>query len=277
MTRAMSSERFRPGVVAPPSFSEALWFAFRGGELLVRESPPGAPRLADLADLALPATRQQFVGLLDDTPCFAVELSAEAAPPEGFRFTSLRGLFGRLGEAELEVAGTAFQIQEWDRTHQWCGACGAGLETKPKDRAKRCAPCGLEFYPRISPAVIVLVHDGPRVLLTRQARFPKGMYGLVAGFLEAGETLEACVRREVLEETGLHVDALRYFGSQPWPFPHQLMVGFFARAVGGELVVDHDELEEADWYSRDALPGIPPKASIARALLDAWLAEPPLG
>lgn len=273
----MSSERFRPGVVGPPSFGEALWFAFRGGELLVREGPSAVPRLAELAELAVPTRRQQFVGELDGTPCFSVELSLQAAAPEGHHFTSLRGLFGRLDEAELAVAGTAFQIQEWDRTHQRCGACGGPLEAKAKERAKRCEPCALELYPRISPAVIVLVHDGPRVLLTRQARFPKGMYGLVAGFLEAGETLEACVRREVLEETGVLVDELRYFGSQPWPFPHQLMVGFFARAVGGELVVDHHELEEAGWYARDALPGIPPKASIARALLDAWLADPPSG
>lgn len=271
----LSSDRFRPAVVPPSSFAEALWFAFRGGEMLVREAPTEAPRGPDPAAFGVTPKRRQYVGELDGVPCFAVELGADAVALDGFRFTSLRGLFGRLSEAELHVAGTAFQIQEWDRTHQRCGACGAELFAKTKERAKRCEPCGLEFYPRLSPAVIVLVHDGSRVLLTRQSRFPKGMYGLVAGFLEPGETLESCARREVLEETGIRIDELRYFGSQPWPFPHQVMVGFFARAVGGVLVVDRDELEEADWYDRDALPGIPPKASIARALLDAWLAEGP--
>jgi NAD+ diphosphatase len=269
-----SSSRFVSGLEAPASNAEALWFAFRGDELLIRHDGgvARAPLAFALDELGLTARRTQVLGALDGVPCFSAELDPSAAAPEGHRFASLRALHGKMPPGELDVAGLAFQIQHWDRTHQVCGACGAALLLKAGERAKRCEPCALDFYPRVSPAIIVLVHDGPRLLMTRQPRFPPGLYGLVAGFLEPGETLERCVEREVAEETGLRVKGLRYFGSQPWPFPHQVMIGFFAELAGGELRVDTSELEDARWFHRDALPTLPPRISIARALVEAWLA-----
>ncbi len=274
----MAPPRFVSAIEHKPFEGEAFWFVFRGNELLVRRAPEGGPTLApvratSLAEVGIQPLRAQILGTLDGRPCFSGEVGPDVAVPEHHSFEGLRSLFGRMDRASMEAAGTAFQIKEWDRTHQHCGACGGPTVDVPKQRAKRCAACKLDFYPRVSPALIVLVHDGPRVLLARQPGFPQGMFALVAGFLEAGETLEACAAREVLEETGIVIDDLRYFGSQPWPFPHQVMVGFFARAVGGELKIDRDELEDAAWFDRDNMPALPPRVSISRQLIDAWLAE----
>jgi NAD+ diphosphatase len=216
--------------------------------------------------------RAQPLGWIDALPCRCAELPRDAPVPPGHAYVSLRRLNGRV-DPDLEIASwAAFQVQYWDRTNQFCGQCGAAVELVPGQRAKRCPRCEHQYFPRITPAIIVLVEDAGHILLTRQPRFPPGMYGLVAGFVEPGETLEACVARETREETGIEVCDIRYFGSQPWPFPHQIMVGFFARRAGGELVVDTTELEEAAWFERSALPTLPPPISIARKLIDAWLA-----
>jgi NAD+ diphosphatase len=263
-----------PALTPPASARPSLWFAFRGGDLLVELGSSGArvPTATRLEEIGVEAVRTQYLGALEGEPCFSAELLASAAAPAGHAFANLRSLHASLDADVFAVAGYASQIKEWDRTHQHCSACGAPIQSKLSERAKHCDACRLDFYPRVTPAAIVLVADGPRVLMTRQPRFPPGMYGLVAGFLEAGETLEACVAREVREETGLAIEQVRYFGSQPWPFPSQIMVGFFAEYAGGDLVVDHGELEDAQWFHRDALPGLPPKISIARALVEAWLA-----
>ena len=274
----MGPLRFVAALEHKPFEGAACWFVFRGNELLVRRAPEGGPtvtpvRAQALKEHGIEPIRTQVLGTLDGEPCFSGEVGAGTEAPEHHSFEGLRSLFGRMDRAGMEAAGTAFQIKEWDRTHQHCGACGGKTTNLPKQRAKHCEACRLDFYPRVSPALIVLVHDGPRVLLARQPGFPPGMFALVAGFLEAGETLEACAAREVLEETGIVIDELRYFGSQPWPFPHQVMVGFFARAVGGELQIDHEELEDAAWFDRDNMPALPPRVSISRQLIDAWLSE----
>ncbi len=272
------SPRFVPAFSPPAEGGPRTWFAFRGAELLVVESrgplPAAAPVAADLGPLGLAVVRSQHLGSLDGRPAYAAELDDEAAAPPGHRFAGLRALHDKLDPVELHVAGVAFQVQHWDRMQRFCPSCAAPLEWKTAERAKSCARCRRDFFPPVVPALIVLVHDGPRILMTRQARFPPGMYGLVAGFLEPGETLEACAIREVREETGVEIEELRYFGSQPWPFPHQVMIGFSARYAGGALVVDHGELEDARWFHRDALPDLPPRASIARALIEARLADP---
>lgn len=274
------SPRFRPGLTAPAPgapAAPAAWFAFRRDDLLVRapdgDPPFDVPVAPDLGALGLAPVRAQPLGELDGRPCFAAELPAGAPAPEGHAYVSLRRLHGRLDPVLYDVAGTAYQIQYWDRVHQACGACGGPLTLREGERAKHCPSCRLDFFPRVSPATITLIEDGPRVLMTRGARFPAGMYGLVAGFVDPGESLEACVAREVREETGLEVTDIAYFGSQPWPFPHQIMIGFTARYAGGELRVDTKELEEARWFHRDAMPTLPPPISIARQLVDAWLAR----
>ncbi|MRG98089.1 NAD(+) diphosphatase [Polyangium spumosum] len=266
---------------APPL---GLWFAFRGDELLVRlaesdaPAPPfpyDVPALESLGALGLDPVRVQPLGWLDAVPCRSAELARDAPVPPGFVYVSLRRLHGRLDPDFEAAAGTAFQVQYWDRTHQFCGTCGAPLVIEEGRRSKRCTGCAHQHFPHVTPAIIVLVEDGPRILMTRQPRFPPGMYGLVAGFVEPGETLEACARRETREETGIEIDDIRYFDSQPWPFPHQIMIGFFARRTGGELVVDRTELEDAAWFDRGALPKLPPPMSIARRLIDEWLARRP--
>ena len=266
----MSAVEFVAGLVAPEDTGEAYWFAFRGDELLVGVGQPcSVPRGARPAG-ALDAL---VLGQLGGHACFATRLE-DGAPPEGHDFATLRALFTRLDPALYGVAGLAYQLVHFERRYRHCPQCTAPLEPKLGERARRCPRCAIDLFPPVSPATITLIHDGPRVLMTRQAHFPPGMYGLVAGFLEPGETLEACVAREVMEETALEIADLRYFGSQPWPFPHQVMVGFTARLAGGELRVDTRELEEARWFHRDEMPRLPPRISIARALLDAWLAEP---
>ncbi|MEJ7733034.1 MAG: NAD(+) diphosphatase [Polyangiaceae bacterium] len=270
---------FVAGLVAPEDTGQAYWFAFRGDELLVRvegsevsSRSVGAPCSVPRGARPAGALDALVLGQLGGHPCFATRSRTER--PEGHDFATLRALFTRLDPVLYPVAGLAYQLVHFERRYRHCPQCTAPLEAKLGERARRCPRCAIDIFPPVSPATITLIHDGPRVLMTRQAHFPPGMYGLVAGFLEPGETLEACVAREVMEETALEIANLRYFGSQPWPFPHQVMVGFTARLAGGELRVDPRELEEARWFHREEMPRLPPRISIARALIDAWLAEP---
>jgi NAD+ diphosphatase len=185
----------------------------------------------------------------------------------------LRGLFTSLGEELWSIAGRVVQIVDWDATHRFCGRCATPTVRDPSERAKTCLSCGLRVHPRVAPAVIVLVRKGDLALLARGARFPAAFYSTLAGFVEPGESLEETVAREIREEVGIEVSHLRYFGSQPWPFPHSLMIGFNAEYAGGELKADGTEILDANWFSASALPVIPPKPSIARALIDAWVGE----
>lgn len=251
--------------------SEALCFALRGSELLVVEGEPlvGIPRLADLSDAAGAPTHE--VGRLAAGTCLAVSLPDDASPPPGMAFAGLRQLFGRIDDEMFGMAGRAVQLVEWRRTHAYCGRCGTPTEPADGERAMRCPACGLLAFPRVAPAIIVRVTDGDRILLAHGRRFPSVIYSVLAGFVDPGESLEECVHREVREEVGIEIANLRYFGSQPWPFPHSLMVGFTADYAGGELTPDPEEIADAGWFSADALPELPPGLSIARRLIDDWL------
>jgi NAD+ diphosphatase len=260
---------FSPSSSPPLDTSSALWLYFRGAEVLLAET--SVLHAAPLAlGLATP-TFARYLGTFDERPCFVAELPASAESPSGARFGSLRAAFLSLPPTMFDVLAGAAEVLHFERTHRFCGTCGAELVAKVDDRARRCDACAVEYYPRISPAIIVLVHDGSRVLLTNAGGRP--FFALVAGFLETGETLEACVAREVREETGVEVSDVRYFGSQAWPFPSQVMVGFFARYAGGDIVVDRRELDHVAWYEKGALPELPPPISIARRLIDAWIAS----
>lgn len=274
------NRRFMPAV--EPSGAQdapAWWFVFAGDGLLVREDGGAAepPCLVDLGGLGLRPARRQYLGALAGRDCFAAELARDTTPPAGWAFAALRGLYGRLDDDLFAIAGRAVQIVGWDRTHQFCGQCGAPTAPLPGERAKRCPACGLTSYPRLSPAVIALVRRGDEVLLARGRNFPAAFYSVLAGFVEPGESLEEAVRREIWEEVGIEVDDLRYFGSQPWPYPNSLMIGFTARWAAGELRIDERELADAGWFTRDTLPQIPPKLSIARQLIDWYLAGAPDG
>ena len=170
------------------------------------------------------------------------------------------------------LSGRAVQIKEWDRTHQYCGYCATLMTQIVGDRAKRCPNCGLVNYPRLSPAIIVLISRGEDILLARSPRFPSLMFSVLAGFVEPGESLEETLIREVREEVGIEVKDIRYFGSQPWAFPNSLMIGFTAVYAGGEITIEPAEIAEAAWFHKHDLPNIPPKLSIARRLID-WFVE----
>ncbi len=256
-----------PTVVLPT----AWWFAFRRDELVLLDGEPWEiPHAGALADVA--PVRVQSIGTLGGVPAYAAELSPDAVIPTGYRTAGLRALAGRLDTAALAAAAYGFQIQYWDRTHQFCGACGAATAMRPDERARACPRCSHVYFPRIAPCTITLVHDGPRVLLARQASWPPGRYGLVAGYVEPNESLESCAVREILEETSVEVTDVTYAGSQPWPFPHQIMVGFTARYVRGTVVPRAGEIEDARWFTVDTLPLLPPGYSIARVLIDRWVA-----
>jgi NAD+ diphosphatase len=251
------------------------WFVFRGGKLVVLDGAEG-PAVPEGEAPPLAGEAPRCIGTLDGAPCWA----AEAAPgelPAGAALEPLRSLFDRLPDAALAVAGRAAQVLEFERTHRFCGACGAPTEPGDGGRARRCPRCEAVAYPRIAPAMMALVvregAGGRELLLARGTRFNVPIYSALAGFVEPSESLEDCVHREVLEEVGVRVANLRYFGSQCWPFPHSLMVAFLCDWAGGEIECDATEILDAGWFPVDALPMLPHRLSVARKLIDLAVAE----
>ncbi len=269
--------RFHPAI-APPAGpgNEAWWFLFHGDRLLV-ETPgeaAGIPCWPDPPGRGVRPVRTQFLGTLDGRPCFSGELTGSAAP-EGTEFRPLRSLLGILPDELFSLASRAFQVMDWDRNHQYCGTCGMRTAPVEGERAKACTRCGIQYFPRVTPVVIVAVVRDRKILLAHSRRFPAVFYSVLAGFVEAGETFEECLLREVREETGIEVGNLRYFGSQPWPFPHSLMVGFTAEYAGGELVPEEKEIVQAGWFGAGEVPRlqIPRHGTIARDLIEWFLAK----
>jgi NAD+ diphosphatase len=253
---------------------EALWFLFRGDLLLVfREGDLAVPSADRVEKLGMEVLFRQEVGVLEERVCWAAEVAPKSEPPEGLVFRDLRSLFSGASEELFRMAGRAKQIVGWNATHRFCGRCGGETEPVAGEPAKRCVRCGMLHYPRLSPAIIVLVRDQSRVLLARSPGFPEGMYSVLAGFVEPGESIEEAIRREVREEVGIEVTNLRYFGSQPWPFPNSLMIGFTTEYAGGELEIDPAEIEDAGWYEPGELPPLPPRVSIARAMIEGFVAQ----
>ncbi|HEX5062697.1 MAG TPA: NAD(+) diphosphatase [Kofleriaceae bacterium] len=250
---------FRPGFAS--TAERGRIYAVAGQSLhVVREG--GAARIPVGA---VPAGAL-YMGELDGEPCFAVHGASELGEA-----VALRQLFGALSDEEFGIAGRALGLTAWDRDHRFCGRCGAETERSAVERVRTCKQCNHGAYPRLSPAVIMLVERDGKALLARNARFPLPFFSTLAGFVEVGETLEQAVAREVGEEAGVHIADIRYFGSQPWPFTGSLMIGFTAQWAGGEIEADPTELAEANWFAPDALPIVPPKLSIARELIDDFV------
>ncbi len=254
--------------------ADALAFAFRDGKILVggTEDAPAIPALATIVASGVVGT-PHFLGNLNATACVAVSLPDDAPEPAPMRYVGLRSLFLRIPDPMLALAGRAFQVVEWDRTHQYCGRCGTPTRNKGDERAKECPKCGYVAYPRVSPAMMALVTRGREILLARSHRFVNGVYSALAGFVEPGETIEDCVRREVREEVGLEVDGISYFASQSWSFPHSLMIAYTAEYAGGDIRLEDAEIADARWFAVDALPPLPPNVSISRRLIDATVAR----
>lgn len=260
------------------------WYlAFSGSRMLVlSEKPEGPARVPDAHDLAaVLGTDPEQLGPVDvplpdaeGRPCVAYDLPDGFQPPPGYSLEGLRGLFDRIPETLFRAAGAALQYVEWTRTHGFCSRCGHPTRRHTTHQAMVCPECGHLHFPRVAPAVIVLVEREGEMLLGRSPSFKEGVYSTLAGFVEPGESLEDAVHREILEEVGVEVTDVRYFGSQPWPFPHSLMVGFTATWAGGEIQVDGVEIEDAQWFTPHRLPPrLPTHFSIARRLVEDFLAR----
>jgi NAD+ diphosphatase len=272
MTRPPFRRLYPP---AAPAADNALWVLLRGTDILAPAEGPAAllPGSVEAPGIA-PVADRLLLGALGDTPVLAGALDPEAPLPEGYQALGLRAI---LADAEPELAQLAVyaaQLVQWGRIARFCSTCGQPLGPVEGTWGRACAACGHTVYPPVSPAVIVLVHDGERVLLASKPGWGR-RYSLVAGFVEPGETLEACVEREVKEEVGVEVGELRYVGSQPWPFPHQIMVGFLAQYAGGEIGIDEAELADARWFTRATLPELPPPFTISRQIIELWRGQGP--
>lgn len=198
---------------------------------------------------------KHYLGTLDGKACYA--LAAKGKVPEGFAATALRGWLGRVEPELFYLAGRAKQIIEFDRDNRYCGRCGSMMDEQVEDRAMRCEDCGYVVYPRLSPSIIVLIRKDDEMLLARNAAWPTGMFSTLAGFVEPGESIEQTVHREVREEVGLDVTNLRYLGSQSWPFPNSLMLGFHCDYLGGDIVCQDQEIAEARWFKWNESPNMP--------------------
>jgi NAD+ diphosphatase len=269
MPRLASASRF------PEVLSEPHYIGVMGGKLI---APPGG-RWQPLSQMALlesgvPLDSQHYLGRLDGTDYIAIAVPGDARLESGFSAIGLRQLLGRVDEELFYLAGRAAQIVSWDRGSMFCGACGGPTRVQDHDRSKICDACKIPVYPTLSPSIIVLVTKGEQMLLARNAAWgPDGFYSTLAGFVEPGESVEETVHREVHEEVGVQVKNVRYLGSQSWPFPNSLMLGYQAEYAGGEFQYHDEEIADAQWFDIDDLPKVPGGIAISRWLIDAFIEE----
>lgn len=256
------------GVVSEAGY----WFVFQGQGLLVSKNGrqatlPFGPELPGAT-----AVSHYYLGSWDNQPCYAASLQDGAPIPADFSPATLRRLWGQLDETAFWIAGRAIQLLTWEQNSQFCNRCAAPMQTKLDEWARQCPACQYTVYPSPFPAIITLVQRDNQLLLARSHRYPSGRYSVLAGFVEMGESLETAVRREVREETGIEVRDIRYFGSQPWPFPNSLMIAFTCHYASGDIKLEEAEIADAQWFTVDNLPDIPPSISIARQLIDWFVA-----
>ncbi|MBR1667860.1 MAG: NAD(+) diphosphatase [Bacteroidaceae bacterium] len=251
------------------------WFVFISNALLLQHDGSGyhVPCSPEPPFPMKEWTPRQELPAIDGTPCMAYSLNTPPADMMGLVTMGLRESWNVLPRRFYNAAGKASELLYWDSNTKYCGVCGAPMR-RTTIISKQCTHCGKEIWPQVSPAIIVRIRRGDQILLVHAKNFRRSeMYGLVAGFVETGETLEECVVREVQEEVGLVIENIRYFGSQPWPYPCGIMIGFTADYVSGEVHVQEEELSNAGWFDREHLPPIPDKMSIARKLIDDYIAE----
>jgi len=266
-------EHFDLGLNPPLEVTRDFYFVYCGYSILSRAADAKwSPLLEqEWRALAVVAQSKHYIGAWHRTACYAIELELVTPAPAGYEWISLRHFIRNPDDALFALAGRGVQIIEWHRTHRYCGQCGGELAAHSVDRARECLSCKRTFYPRLSPCIIVLVTRGELLLLARGDHHPEGMYSTLAGFIEPGETAEHAVHREVREEVGIEISNLEYWGSQPWPFPHQLMLGFYAEYKQGELIFEDEEITEADWWHYQKLPQHPPESTISGKLIRDYL------
>ncbi len=253
---------------------DAYWFLFNSHKILVEllsDTQIKIPFTKNLEELNLSPESFHYLGTFNGHPCYSGELENETDTPDGMVFKDLRSLYELMDEDVYLLAGRASQIANWNRTHRFCGQCGAPTRTKDDEMAKICPECGFISFTRLSPAVITAIIKDGKLLMALHTRTSGNMYGLIAGFVEPGETLTEAVQRETMEEVGLNVQNIKYFGSQPWPYPNSLMIAFTAEYESGEIQVDGNEIIDAQWFSADELPRVPSQMSIAGELIEWYL------
>lgn len=274
MRRESIYRRYIPSVIPEEENDDyAYWFVFNQGKMLINVNNHNnmIPYAKNIEELNIFPVRMQYLGTLQGHPCYSAEVDPEMNVPEGMDFRDLRSLYSVLDEDIFLLAGRASQIVNWDQTHQYCGRCGVPTETINGENGKICPKCGFTSYTRISPAIIAAVVKEGKLLMAHGRDFPANRYSVIAGFVEPGETLEESVEREVMEEVGIKVKNIKYFGSQPWPFPNSLMIGFTAEYESGAICVDGDEITDAKWFDVENLPELPSKMSISRELIDGYI------
>lgn len=251
-----------------------MLYLFNGDKLMVREAETGyeIPKRDEIKKLGLEIHYDQCLGAFGEVDCFGGIIEDE---PLGYSFVDLRTYSFGASYDEFLISSKAFLLSEFVRTNQRCGICGFPMTMKEEDndRAMICTNCGHMVWPKTSPAIIVAVTKKDKLLLAHNKMFANGMYSVVAGFVEMGETLEDCIRREVLEETGIKVHNIKYFGSQPWAFPNSYMMGFTAEYLEGEIKVDNEEIVDANWYSKDEIPGLYRESVSISTRLIEWFLE----
>lgn len=260
----MTDEKPQPG----------YWFIFSGPQMLLQGGETiEAPLLADPAELGLEVRNVLPLGEYKGRPAYTGQAQKEPPKPENHFWRILLGLDIKAGPELFWKAGDALYALHWHKRSRYCGVCGspAGDAPDQEHMTKRCTKCGALRFPRLSPAVIVAIEHEGRILLARNSRHPKGFFSVLAGFVGPSESLEDAVRREMMEEVGLEVTDIEYFGSQPWPFPDSLMVAFRCRAVDDKITVDGEEIQEAAWFNPENLPMRPLGVTIAAGLVEDYL------
>lgn len=250
-----------------------ICFTFNNGELLVgyNENKSFIPSWNDVKNLGLEVIESNCIGELNGTKCFSLEVNDKNLLKSDFKFIKLRECGMLISEVLFSIAGRGLQLLNWEKNNKFCGKCGLQINEKLNERAKVCGNCNLTIYPNISPAIIVAVTRGDKILLAHNRAFEDAKYSVLAGFVESGESLEGCVKREVFEEVGIEIKNIKYFNSQSWPFPNSLMIGFFAEHSEGDIMVDGIEIDDAKWFGKDELPNIPEKSTIARKMIDSFI------
>lgn len=253
-----------------------LWFIFYKSEILIRKCPDGKYTVPHCDEQPIGVRSSSAIHQIDsmengeEVRTFSVD--SPITRIDNYEMCNLRDSFYKLPREIYLKAGHCHQFLFWDSTTQFCGVCGGRMKMETKI-SKRCTECGNEIWPSPAIAVITLIRNGDKALLIHAKNFRKNFYGLVAGFVELGETLENAARREIYEEVGLTVGRLKYISSQPWPYPNGLMIGFTTDYVSGDIKLQHSELSDGQWFTKDNLPTLPEKLSIARQLIDMWLDE----
>jgi len=255
--------------------NSVFWFVFQADKLLVNKSTTGKITLCSTppTEQGLSPTFSRYIGNYQNTDIYVAEIAELISPPETGKFVKLQTLLGKIRRDLFSLAGRAVQIIHWNRDFKFCGRCGTEMRSRKTELAKSCPSCKFISFPRISPAVIMSVVRGKEILLARSPHFAPGMYSTLAGFVEPGETLEETVVREVKEEVNIAIRDINYIASQPWPFPHSLMIGFSTRHASGDIQIDDCEIEDAQWFTRENMPRLPTQTSIARHLIELFMAN----